>query len=593
MTIQAIHHCGLVVRDLDRSIYFYHDLLGLPFANEPTGWMSGPALEAGVGVPGATLRQVALWAGEHSMMELIEYGNRPASSTQLGPEQLPRSRPRVLPVEDVRARKAELEAKGVQFYTDVNVVDEGPLAGWRWVYFSDPDGLALELVEIAYYLEEDAKEASVGRVPRARRPSLESIEANRWSEDDAVAIRTFGRTASTGKSASTWTGSARSGSLACSRPRGVVARRLAVLRLRQHPLHDRDPHRHVGDGQADPLRPAAARRRSDRVGLRFGRRATTSCTTRGSTTARHAGRRERRRPRRAGRISTLRGAFPPGRRARRRRRHQGLRRARRARSGERAARRRRRRDAGPRRAARPRASSVVDGQQVFLEARRIKTADEIRLLTQACSMVDAAYEELYRFLRPGVRENECVGLVAKTLLRPRVGVRRRGQRHLRRALLAAPARLLRPHHPPRRPGVLRHPAQPQRLPDVLLPHVRGRQRLAGAARRLQDLPRVHRPGDRTGQAGRHDRGHRAPSGRPATEFGFADEMAAFALQYGHGVGLSIWERPIFSRMISFDHPEVLEEGMVFALETYWPAADGWSASPASRRRWSSPPTGAR
>src|SRR5690606_24669436 len=58
---------------------------------------------------------------------------------------------------------------------------------------------------------------------------------------------------------------------------------------------------------------------------------------------------------------------------------------------------------------------VVDGQQVFMEARRIKTGDEIRLLTQAASMVDAAYEELYRFLRPGVRENQCVGLVAKSL----------------------------------------------------------------------------------------------------------------------------------------------------------------------------------
>src|SRR5262245_45843243 len=34
---------------------------------------------------------------------------------------------------------------------------------------------------------------------------------------------------------------------------------------------------------------------------------------------------------------------------------------------------------------------VVDGQQVFLDARRIKTPDEITLLTQACSMVDAAY----------------------------------------------------------------------------------------------------------------------------------------------------------------------------------------------------------
>src|SRR6201999_1721043 len=59
--------------------------------------------------------------------------------------------------------------------------------------------------------------------------------------------------------------------------------------------------------------------------------------------------------------------------------------------------------------------TVVDGQQVFLEARRIKTDTEIGLLTQACSMVDAAYDSLSEFLRPGVRENECVGLVSKVL----------------------------------------------------------------------------------------------------------------------------------------------------------------------------------
>jgi Xaa-Pro aminopeptidase len=64
----------------------------------------------------------------------------------------------------------------------------------------------------------------------------------------------------------------------------------------------------------------------------------------------------------------------------------------------------------------------------------------------------------------------------------------------------------------------------------------------------------------------------------AQEFGFADEEAAFALQYGHGVGLSIWEKPIFSRLVSFDHPETIAEGMVFALETFWPASDGWSAA---------------
>nr|MDA8290607.1 M24 family metallopeptidase [Actinomycetota bacterium] len=58
---------------------------------------------------------------------------------------------------------------------------------------------------------------------------------------------------------------------------------------------------------------------------------------------------------------------------------------------------------------------VVDGQQVFLEARRIKTVDEQSLLVAAASMVDAAYDELYAHLRPGIRENECVGIVAKSL----------------------------------------------------------------------------------------------------------------------------------------------------------------------------------
>jgi Xaa-Pro aminopeptidase len=57
----------------------------------------------------------------------------------------------------------------------------------------------------------------------------------------------------------------------------------------------------------------------------------------------------------------------------------------------------------------------------------------------------------------------------------------------------------------------------------------------------------------------------------ATEFGFPNEEAAFGLQYGHGIGTAIWERPVISRLVSIDHPEVIQEGMVFALETFWPA----------------------
>lgn len=175
MQLQAIHHVGLVVRNLDRSIYFYHDLLELPFANEPTPWFEGADLSKGVGVPGAKLRQVSLWVGEHSTLELIEYANRPEHSIAPVPNNFMGAAHVCFKVEDVRAKKAELESKGVTFYSDVNVVDEGPLAGWRWVYFSDPDGLALELVEVAYYrkYERDAASADYLRT----RPSLMSIES--------------------------------------------------------------------------------------------------------------------------------------------------------------------------------------------------------------------------------------------------------------------------------------------------------------------------------------------------------------------------------------------------------------------------------
>ena len=175
MTLRYIHHTGLVVSDLDRSIWFYHDLLGLPFANEPTPWFDGEDLARGVGVPDARLRQVSLWVGDQATLELIEYANRPASSTAPVPNHHLGAAHVCFRVDDVRAKKAELEAQGVSFYSDVNVVDEGPLAGWRWCYFSDPDGLALELVEIAYYLEDERRAAAEQYLDS--RPSLAEIEA--------------------------------------------------------------------------------------------------------------------------------------------------------------------------------------------------------------------------------------------------------------------------------------------------------------------------------------------------------------------------------------------------------------------------------
>ena len=193
-------------------------------------------------------------------------------------------------------------------------------------------------------------------------------------------------------------------------------------------------------------------------------------------------------------------------------------------------------------------------------------------------MVDAAYDELYRALRPGFRENECVALVNQVLYEL-------GSEHVE-GVNAISGERCSPHPHVFTDRMLR-PGDPayfdilhclQRLPHVLLPHVRGRLRLAGAGRRLQALPRHPRPGDRDDPARRDHRRGRRGLAQGARSSASPDEEAAFALQYGHGVGLSIWEKPIFSRLVSFDHPETIEEGMVFALETFWPASDGWSAA---------------
>ncbi len=220
---------------------------------------------------------------------------------------------------------------------------------------------------------------------------------------------------------------------------------------------------------------------------------------------------------------------------------------------------------------------VVDGQQLMQSARVIKTQDEITMLTTACMMVDAAYDELYRFMKPGVRENECVGLVSKLLYDM-------GSEHVE-GVNAISGERCSPHPHVFSDRALR-PGDPAYF-DILHSYNGYRtcyyrtfavgsasQSMVDAYKKCREILDnaiyAIKPGVTTADIVKY-----FPK---ATDFGFPDEESAFALQYGHGVGLSIWEKPIFSRLVSLDHPEVIEEGMVFALETFWPAADGWTAA---------------
>ncbi len=221
--------------------------------------------------------------------------------------------------------------------------------------------------------------------------------------------------------------------------------------------------------------------------------------------------------------------------------------------------------------------TVSDGQQLMMLAREIKSQDEILLLTQACAMVDGVYHDVYEQLKPGIRESDVVALVHKRLFEM-------GSEFVEAVNSIAGERCS--PHPHVFSDRLIRPGD-QTYFDII--HVFNGYRTCyyrtfGVGRATQaqrDAFKQSRewmdaaidlvkPGASTDAI--------ALVWPKAEDFGFVDEMDAFGLQFGHGVGVGLHERPIISRLNSLEDPIEIKEGMVFALETYAPAGDGRSAA---------------
>lgn len=221
--------------------------------------------------------------------------------------------------------------------------------------------------------------------------------------------------------------------------------------------------------------------------------------------------------------------------------------------------------------------TVVDGQQVMLDARQLKNSDEITLLTQAAAMVDGTYQLIVEHLKPGIRENDIVALANKQLYEA-------GSDDVE-AINAVSGERCNPH-PHNFSDRMIRPGD-QVFFDIIQSYNGYRtcyyrtftvgsatpaQRDAYTKARewIDAAIALVKPGQTTDRIAR--------AWPKAQEFGFATEMDCFGLQFGHGLGLGLHERPIISRLNSLEHPVEIHEGMVFALETYCPATDGISAA---------------
>ena len=220
---------------------------------------------------------------------------------------------------------------------------------------------------------------------------------------------------------------------------------------------------------------------------------------------------------------------------------------------------------------------VVDAQQLMLDARVIKSSDEIMLLTQAAAMVDGVYQDIVEMLKPGIRENEIVAHANKRLYEM-------GSDQVE-AINAVSGERCNPHPHNFSDRLIRPGDQAffdiihsfngyrtcyYRTFSVGMSTPSQREAYTKAREWMDASIAMIKPGVGTDEV--------AAVWPAATDFGFENEMAAFGLQFGHGLGLGLHERPIISRLNSMKEPVELKAGMVFALETYCPASDGFSAA---------------
>jgi len=220
---------------------------------------------------------------------------------------------------------------------------------------------------------------------------------------------------------------------------------------------------------------------------------------------------------------------------------------------------------------------IRDGQQMMLDAREVKSHDEITLLNIASAMVDGVYQDIAEALKPGVKESQIVGLATKRLYDL-------GSDSVE-AINAIAGERCSPHPHNFTDRIIR-PGD-QAFFDVMHTFMGYRTCYyrtfsVGRATRPQidaykkarqwmdDAIDMLKPGVASDKV--------AKMFPKCTEIGFDSEMAAFGLNFCHGLGLGLHERPLISRLNSFKEPYELKAGMVFAVETYCPATDGISAA---------------
>ena len=146
MKIEGIYHIGITVNNLEKSVYFYHKILGLEIIAPP----GKPCAEIDdgkpVGVKGAVIRTCLLKAADDSYLEFLEYYPKSSIKNPV-PMNTTGAHHISLLLDDINKSIDQLKKYNIEFLYKPLVINSGYYKDVKWVYFKDPDGIILELME--------------------------------------------------------------------------------------------------------------------------------------------------------------------------------------------------------------------------------------------------------------------------------------------------------------------------------------------------------------------------------------------------------------------------------------------------------------
>jgi len=205
---------------------------------------------------------------------------------------------------------------------------------------------------------------------------------------------------------------------------------------------------------------------------------------------------------------------------------------------------------------------LLEVMPVMLEARAVKTKDEINCLKMAAAIVDVAWQAVYESIKPGIRDREIEAVAHEALLK--AGAESIG---FVPVTSGSPARST---------------DKIVQVGDIITidfvgitymgyntcyyrsfivgrkPTNKEKDMYKKCYERIYQVIDAIRPGANTADAAKHF--------APASSYGHPSEEYMVGHDLGHGLGLSMYEYPVIERLYSFQYPQTFERGMVLAVE---------------------------